>query len=252
MRLPDAYDLKYFYNGIRGRVVRRIIREKILAIWPDVSNQTLFGYGYAIPYLKPFLEKSSLTANIMPAQLGVHNWPVDSKNLVCFSQENLLPLETNSVDRIIMIHALEFLDNPEDSFAEIWRILRSTGRLIVIVPNRMGLWARIDSSPFGQGQPYSASQVEDVLKENLFVHERTEHALFTPPFNTALPMQAANLFEKIGSMLFPALGGVHIIEASKQIYATKGKGMRAKTRGIIKNPIPTAKPTGASRELLDR
>jgi len=248
MRLPDAYDLKYFYNTVRGRIVRRIIREKILAIWPDISKQTLCGFGYAMPYLKPFLDKDMVTANIMPAQLGVHNWPADEKNLVCFAQENLIPLETNSVDRIIMIHALEFLDTPEETFAEIWRVLKSTGRIIVIVPNRMGLWARIDSSPFGQGQPYSARQVEFFLKENLYVHERTEYALFTPPFNKSLPMQLANLFEKVGAILFPALGGVHMIEASKQIYAGKGKGSPVKVSSKIKQSIPKAsKPVATPR-----
>jgi len=247
MRLPDAYDLKYFYNTVRGRIVRKIIREKILAIWPDLSKQTLFGYGYAMPYLKPFLNEHSLTANIMPAQLGVHNWPVDEKNLVCFNAENLIPLETNSVDRIIMIHALEFLDDPEGTFAEIWRVLKSTGRIIVVVPNRMGLWARVDSSPLGQGQPYSARQVEHFLKENLYVHERTEYTLFTPPFNKALPMQLANIFEKVGEVLFPALGGVHIIEASKQIYAQKGKGAPARVKKAIKSAIPAGKPVASPR-----
>jgi len=129
MRLPDVYDLKYFYNDARGRIVRGIIRKKILGIWPDISKLNLMGYGYALPYLKPFLNDTNRVFNMMPAQLGVHNWPADSQNLVCFSQENLLPLETNSVDRIVMIHALEFLDTPEDSFAEIWRVLKS--RLLI-------------------------------------------------------------------------------------------------------------------------
>lgn len=247
MRQITAYDLKRFYNGMKGRIVRNLIRSRILDIWPDAVKLNVVGYGYALPYLKPYLENSSYTINLMPTQLGVHEWPPDEKNLVCLNAEQWLPLETNSVDRIIMIHALEFMDYPEESFEEIWRVLKSTGRLLVIVPNRMGLWARADWSPFGQGRPYSAWQVENFLADNLFVHEKTSYALFSPPFRKVLFLRAANFFEKIGPYLYPALGGVHIIEASKQIYANTGQGARAKSRNPLKKAVAVKKPVPTPR-----
>lgn len=246
MRSITAYELKRFYYGMKGRVVRRLVQDKILELWPSdsTSKQSVVGYGYALPFLRPYIKDSSRVVNMMPAQLGVHNWPTEENNLVCLNAEQWLPLETNSVDRVLMVHSLEFLDYPEETFEEIWRVLKSTGRLLIVVPNRMGLWARADWSPFGQGKPYSAWQVENFLGDNLFVHERTSHAVFTPPFKNNLFLRAANIFETIGPYLYPALGGVNIIEASKQIYAGTGKGVRINSRDRVKKavsvkPIPT-------------
>ena len=36
---------------------------------------------------------------------------------------------------------------------ECWRVLRDDGRLLVVVPNRLGSWALFDHTPFGQGRP---------------------------------------------------------------------------------------------------
>lgn len=246
MKKITAYDLKRFYNGLKGRIIRTLIRDKILSLWPDTSKLNLVGYGYALPYLKPYLENAESVVNLMPAQIGVHEWPSGADNLVGINAEQWVPLETNSVDRILVVHALEFLDYPEETFEDLWRVLKSTGRIMVVVPNRMGLWARADWSPFGQGRPYSARQVENFLSDNLFVHERTSYALFSPPFRNNLLLRGANFFEKIGPYLYPALGGVYVIEASKQIYANTGKGVRAKSRESVKKPV-SVKPVPTPR-----
>lgn len=246
MKKITAYDLKRFYNGMKGKIIRSLIRGKILSVWPDASKLSVVGYGYAIPYLKPYLESAERVVNFMPAQIGVHEWPSEGDNLVGINAEQWLPLETNSVDRVLMVHGLEFLDYPEETFEEIYRVLKSTGKILIVVPNRMGLWARADWSPFGQGRPYSARQVENFLGENLFVHEKTSYALFSPPFRKTLLLRSANFFEKIGPYVYPALGGVYVIEASKQIYAGTGSGVRAKSRNAVKATVST-KPVPSPR-----
>lgn len=252
MHILTAYDLKSFYNAFSGRVIRKIIREKLLSLWSqdDTKKLSVMGYGYALPYLRPYImNETARVYNVIPAQLGVHSWPADGLNRVCLSEENSLPLETNSIDRIIMVHGLEFLDFPESSFEELWRVLKSTGRIIIVVPNRMGLWARADWNPFGQGRPYSARQVETFLKDNLFVHEQTTHALFSPPFQNNLLLRMAHIFEVVGKYLYPALGGVTIIEASKQLYAGKGKTVKSKVPEAIKKAV-SAKPVPTPRQKL--
>lgn len=246
MRQLNAYSLKGFYKSRKGLIVQNLIAQKIYDIWPEIKSQRLMGYGYALPYMRNYMSDTNRIFNMMPAQLGVHNWPPDSNNQVCLHAESLLPLETNSVDFVLMVHALEFLDNPEETFEEIWRVLKSTGRLIIVVPNRAGLWARADWSPFGQGRPYSLSQVESFLSDNLFVYERTSRALFSPPFKSEFLLKSAYLFEKIGPYLYPALGGVHIIEATKQLYAGTGKAARAGVMQGVKKAIPV-KPVPTPR-----
>ena len=238
----SAYDLKAFYNTKVGRVIRRVLQERIRAFWPDVKGLRVMGCGYATPYLRIFTEEAERVISFMPAGQGAHDWPQDGKNLVFVSEEGELPIENSSIDRILLIHNLEFSELLRPSMEEIWRVLKPNGRLLIIVPNRAGLWIRADWSPFGQGTPYSASQIYYYLRDNLFVHERTEDALFVPPVKFSLILKSAKVFERFGKMLFPFLGGVHMVEASKQLYGNinKGAGSKVKIRGRNFIPRPIA------------
>jgi len=220
--VPTAYDLRSFYKTFGGRIVRKLIREKLVTMWPDVKGLRLLGCGYAVPFLKPYME-SERTAAVMFSGQGMHHWPEDADNLTCFCDETDLPFETNSVDRIVLVHSLEFTGLLKPAFEELWRVLKSNGRILIVVPNRRGLWARAEWTPFGRGTPYSGTQVEEFLRENLFIPERTERALFIPPFKSQTLLRSASFWEKIGRMICPAMGGVLFVEASKQIYAGTGK-----------------------------
>ncbi len=242
-------DLKTFYADVVGRVVRRIIRTHIHALWPDCKGLRMVGFGYASTYLKPYKDEAERTIAVMPRAMGVHHWPRGEKNLACLTEEDELPFETNSVDRIIVIHSLEFCDSIDQTYSELWRILKSTGRMIVIVPNRLGLWARADWTPFGRGTPYSATQVRNLLADHQFVHERTRKILYVPPFRSQLFIRSAQFFEAMGQYIYSALCGLHMIEVSKQIYAGSNRGLKEKVR--IKVPQIMPEPA-VNREWLTK
>ncbi len=225
--IPSAYQLRDFYKSFGGRIVHDLIEEKIHTLWPSVHLLRVLGGGYAAPYLDNFAQDSERTACVMFKGQGVHHWPDNAANTACLCDEADLPFETNSVDRILLIHSLEFTGFLKPAFEEMWRILKSSGRIIVVVPNRIGLWARAVKTPFGRGTPYTSSQVEEFLCENLFIPERTERALFVPPFESTTLLRSAALWEKIGNKICPAMGGLVFVEASKQIYAGKGVKHRA-------------------------
>ncbi len=248
--IPSAYDLKIFYNTPAGRMLRRVLHSRIEDLWPVSSHKNLnvVGLGYVTPYLRPYMDGGAQISALMPSGQGAHFWPPEGPNKIALCEEGDLPLETNSVDRILMIHALEFMPDITPAFEEIWRVLKSNGRLMIIVPNRMGLWARADWSPFGQGTPYSASQLERFLMDHLFVHERTSRALFVPPFQRNFLLRSAGGFEKAGRILCPAMGGLHMIEASKQLYAGTGKTARAGAKKAIVPQTDPAAPTPARFE----
>lgn len=239
----SSYDLKAFYNTRLGRAARRIINDRISEIWEDCKGMRVMGCGYAVPYLRNLMPGAERCFAIMHAHSGVHHWPSTSnaQNLVALSDQFDLPIETNSIDRVIIIHDLEHSEHINQNLAEIWRGLKSSGRVIVIVPNRSGFWARSDKNPFGQGRPFSTNQLCKLLRDNKFIHERTEEALFMPPLSYAPILRLAQTFENIGKTAFPIVSGVHIVEASKQLYARADKGSgsaivtKAK-RGLIPKP----------------
>lgn len=217
--VPSIYDLQDFYAASGGRTVRRAIAHHIETWWDSVRGLRVIGIGYAQPYLDSFLEEAERVICLAPAAQGSHPWPKSAPNLTALVEETELPLETNSVDRILLIHSLEYAELPGMNLQEIWRVLKSSGRLIVVVPNRRGLWSRAEWSPFGHGTPYSYDQLRNILRDQLFVHERSTSALYMPPTRSKLLRNIGEKLEHTLPYLLPGIGGVHIVEVSKQIYS---------------------------------
>jgi hypothetical protein len=103
----DVIDLRDFYQSRLGEVARRLIRQRIRSLWPDVSGLSVLGLGYANPYLRPFLGEAERVLSVMPARQGVLHWPGDGPNIVSLVNEAELPLQNFSIDRVLMVHALE-------------------------------------------------------------------------------------------------------------------------------------------------
>lgn len=241
----SAYGLKSFYASRAGRLVRRLLLSHIRRIWPDMKGLRVMGYGYAVPYLRPLMEGAERVFAVMPAHGGAHVWPDGEKGLVCLSGEYRFPVETESIDRLILIHSLEHTPLPDELLQEVWRVLKSNGRLLLVVPNRLGLWARADWTPFGYGSPFTAGQIVSRLEEQLFVHERTERALFMPPFRSFLMLRAAYALESFGRFAFPGLAGVYLVEAGKQVYAGAHRGRRAESQTQAKRRMVATRPVSA-------
>lgn len=250
----SVFDLKDFYNRRGGRFVRRLLGGHIHSMWDNVSGLRVMGCGYAVPYMRPYMNDAERVFNVMIPSIGCHHWPQNAKerNLVCLSVEDDLPIETESVDRILLVHGLEYAENPDYMLQELWRVLKSNGRILIVVPNRLGLWARADWTPFGHGHPYSVGQMTHHLKKNFFVHEETRRALFMPPFKSFLVLRTAYFFESIGKYIFPGLAGVYLIEASKQVYAKIDRGEKSyvtvKGRRKIFVPEPAGSTVGIKRK----
>ncbi len=227
----DVVDLRDFYAGDLGRITRRMVRRKLRTIWPDVTGQSVLGLGYAGPYLQSFQGEARRVISAMPAGQGILHWPDDGQNLTALVDEFELPFDDLSMDRVILVHALECTEQVRPLLREIWRVLAGSGRLLVIAPNRRGLWAQFERTPFGHGLPYSKGQLSRLLRDNMFTPVDTHRALYIPPVRSRMTMSAAAALENIGSRFFASFGGVIIMEAIKQIYAGQPvSGQKQKSR----------------------
>ncbi len=241
MIYPSAYELKSFYNTNVGKAVKNTVKKHIDNLWGDCDNLRVMGYGYTAPYLDKYLETSERCFSIMSGSSGIYKWPEEKDNLVAIARGDELPIETESVDRIIMMHAIEYAYSIDDLMQEIWRILKSNGRIIAIVPNRIGFWARATWSPFGQGVPYTQYQINKTLQKNKFIIENTDRALYMPPLRFSLNIKVSDFYETYGKYIYSPLSGLHVIEASKQIYSAILKSeSRTKNRRKIIIPKPAA------------
>jgi SAM-dependent methyltransferase len=216
--LIDVVDLRNFYANPLGTVARRLVGRAIARFWPRMTGLRLLGLGYATPYLDSLREESERSLAIMPAAQGVVNWPAAGLSASCLADPLMLPLPDACIDRVLIVHALEVTENPAELLHEIWRILTPGGRILVVAPNRRGLWARMDTTPFGQGQPYSRSQLVALMRKALFSPEGWCETLYVPPLSSRLVLRTAAAWEGLGSGFNLPFAGVHVVEATKQLH----------------------------------
>jgi len=214
----DVVDLRNFYGQRLGVVARRFVGRGIRSLWRDTASQRVLGIGYATPYLGLFREEAERCLAFMPAAQGVIKWPSLRPGLAALTDEFALPLADAAVDRVLLVHALEMSHEADALLREVWRVLASGGRLLAVVPNRRGLWARMDTTPFGHGRPYSRSQIVQLLRETWFTPTGWSEALYVPPVARGWFLRSAAAWERVGSAVAAPFAGVHIVEATKQVY----------------------------------
>ena len=150
----DVLTLRTFYDGPLGPMAEDMVERKLVEAWGDARGLDLLGLGYATPFLERFNALARRVVAAMPAVQGAEPWPTGDPNLVCLSAEAALPFQNALFDRVAMVHALEESDDPSLVLREVKRVLAPSGRLILVVANRRGWWARSETTPFGYGRPF--------------------------------------------------------------------------------------------------
>src|SRR6185312_17524050 len=78
--------------------------------------------------------------------------------------------------------------------------------------------ARMDTTPFGHGRPYSRSQITHLLRDAWFTPVDWSEALYVPPIQRGWFLRSAVAWERAGATISAPFAGVHIVEATKQVY----------------------------------
>ena len=228
----DARDAAGFYATPLGRLTADLLRKKLAALWPDCHGLTVLGLGFTGPYLNLWQEQARCVA-VSPAAMGAAPWPAGCPSLSCIAEEDALPFADLSIDRILLVHGLEHAGHVRRTLREAWRVLKDNGRLIVVAQNRRGMWAYMENTPFGHGQPYSDMQLSRLLQSQFFHVENRQEALFAPPFDWGVLRKSFHVLEAVGRTLAPQFAGLTIAQAIKDVH------------GII-----PARPRRAGRRVL--
>ncbi len=249
----DILQLKQFYASNLGRNVTRFVSQAIDRLWPyagnlysnianaqnvhnshnshnsqssqnsqnsQKNNYSFLVVGYGVPYIEPYLKQSAQLMLAMPANQGAAAWPNSSPNRVLLVNEADLPLQNNSIDRVLLVHSIEYSEQLNALMQEVWRVLTPGGKVLAIVPNRVSFWSGSTKTPFGFGRPFNVLQLRSLFITHHFTILRTASALFSPPFVTQISTLLSAKIERIGRLLWWFLGGVIILEAEKQLYAS--------------------------------
>lgn len=222
--LLDAADLRDFYKSPLGLVVRRALTNRISEIWSGRQSGTVIGLGFASPFLGRYRSEAARIGALMPQSQGALVWPSNGLVRTVLVEEHQLPLPDNSVDWLLAVHYLEGSERVEPMLREIWRVLAPEGRVLIVVPNRRGVWARTDTTPFGQGRPYSPSQLEMLLKQALFTPTVWSSALYFPPLTNTMLLRSAPAIERGGRRISTMLAGAILVEGKKELMMPSATG----------------------------
>ena len=191
---PDVKRLISFYKSPLGKISRALVREEVMRMAGSIDKRRVLGLGFATPYLRFSLEKAERVLAFMPARQGSSAWPREGPSHTVLCDPLEMPLTDSAVDLIIAVHAFEHTADAEELMREIWRVSAPNARLIVVVPRRRGMWAAADNTPFGDGNPFSRSQLEQAAaRAHSSCPSRGARRCYLPPINHRLVAQVRAL-----------------------------------------------------------
>ncbi len=137
-----------------------------------------------------------------------------------------LPINTGSIDLVILPHTLEFVDNPRQLLAEACRIIKPEGLIAITGFNPFSLWGlkkmwlhyrKTQHTAPWQADFIRTHQIKSWLRLADFEMEKQTSTLFRPPIRHLSTYKKFHFLEKIGNVCFPAYGGVYLLIARAKV-----------------------------------
>lgn len=247
----------------------------------DTAVSDLFGF-HALQLGLP--EIDALRANRMP-----HRWvatgtqrpvsesrcapdavPLDTSAPRCTAialhcDFDALPFDSNSLDLVVLPHALELARDPHLALREVERVLVPEGRVVIVGFNptslwglrqRLGRWRRRVNSDAERGLFLPSAgefigfrRLRDWLRLLSFEVEAGRFGCYRPPVASANWLARFEWTEHVGDRWWPVFGAVYFVVAVKRV-----RGMRLV--GLVRGqrPVPHAAPASvvANHHSLDR
>ena len=240
---PTVEELRAYYATRDGS---RVARELAATVAPAIrrgETARLLALGYCAPLLSGLdparLERLAL---VMPHDMGAHRWPYGRPSCAAQADEFNLPFAEAMFDQALLAHALEFAEPPRKLLRELWRVLAPAGELVLVVPNRLGLWTHFESTPFGQGRPWAKGELSRLLRDAMFEPISCRTALVAPP------VKGLRWLDKPLMRVAARFGGIHFVLARKTDGLAPTMIGRVKTATAAASALPVAVETSRREE----
>jgi SAM-dependent methyltransferase len=167
-----------------------------------------------------------LRANRMPLRLhsddGRAEGPVD-----VFSDLHHLPLASNSVDLVVLPHALEFDAHPHQVLREVERVLVPEGQVIVSGFNPLSLWglrrrfSRQPALPPWRGSYIAHWRLKEWFSLLGFEYQTGAFGCYAPPMTRDPWLQRFAFMDRWGQRAWPYMGAVYVVQAVKRQHGLR-------------------------------
>jgi SAM-dependent methyltransferase len=220
-------------------------------------------------------QQDALRANRMPHRWVAHDslWVPDAleapalepglttlapqpQRVALYCDFDALPLASQSVDLVVLPHALELARDPHLTLREVERVLRPEGRLVITgfnpaslwgLRHRLGRWRRRLRPGAGpafvpaDGDFIGYWRLRDWLRLlSLEVHQG-RFGCWRPPFDSQRWLQRMGWLERAGEHWWPVFGAAYLLVAVKRV-----RGMRLVGMARREGRAPKAAPAVAA------
>ena len=156
-----------------------------------------------------------------------HEQPAAAASLLCEFTD--LPLAGQSLDLLVLPHALEVAADPYACLREADRVLVAGGQLVITGFNALSLWgarqalARLGGERYlpQSGELISPRRVRDWLRLLSFEVTAGAYGCWRPPLQTQAWLERWRFMDKAGERWWPMLGGLYVLVATKRVRAMR-------------------------------
>lgn len=133
-----------------------------------------------------------------------------------------LPIDSNSVDLMLLPHTLDFSEHPHQIVREVARALRPEGHAVISGFNPLSLWGlrrRVGRSPDfpWQGRFIHLARIKDWFALLGLEIVAGSMACYAPPCTEQKWLDRFAFMEKAGDRWWPIAGGVFFMQAVKRV-----------------------------------
>lgn len=225
--------------------------------WLNAAVADVFGFHALQLGLPPI---DGLGANRMP-----HRWLADDAQapaeaagdrsvpgLAC--EFDALPFPSQSLDLVVLPHALELARDPHDTLREVERVLRPEGRVVITGFNpgslwglrqRLGHWrqrAGLGGTTFlpAEGEWIGYRRVRDWLRLLGFEVDHGRFGCWRPPLRTQRWLERSAWLDRVGEQAWPVFGAVYLVVAVKRVRGMRLIGLTNRRRAPRQAAAATA------------
>lgn len=185
-----------------------------------------------------------------PVAGAVKRWLVDCDDSVSpgvKAWHDDLPFVSGTVDTLVLVHRLEFEDDPHRVLREAERVLAPEGHLLVLAFNPLSLWGlgRIagplrGGTPPWCGQYYTGLRLRDWCRLLGLEHRQHQRLFFRPPVQRGGVQKRLEVMERLGQRCWPVFGGVYAQLSRKRVARAIPMGALVRRREALVAGEPAA------------
>jgi SAM-dependent methyltransferase len=167
-----------------------------------------------------YLDRCAIKNKVHISPSATPSW---GRQLELRGQPEKMPVATDYIDAVVLLHTLDFAADPRQVLRESERVLIPEGRLIVCGFNPYSLWgARRWLPGAGKRAPWkgkfiSYARLQDWFSLLGFDVERTTTLMFRLPVQHQPWLGKLDTLESLGQRWWPWLAGVYVVQAVKRV-----------------------------------